>query len=338
MILVDMKGKKLNFSIYLFFLDAPHKVYFHNNLLISDPFGLQSDASQHLKNLRKEDSLHPTFTFSYKCGGGMEESHITDDECVRYVEENFWNGKSDKPDVLIPHIEQLDQKSLNYQMAMCIYKMLSSNNNLFFTKVNLFHLLQQIGYSENELDRIFYGKLKNLPNLLVLYPDGYPAVILITLPETPQETIHELFLKADANVKAYQILHLNRLFRKESFQIINIVGAVYHEKSNSKLSSYCGSCNADLFITKEDFDKELQSWWTRLRKLMKKMTNDYRMKYDVTFTHETASLLAILNSVTDDRFPALFASEDERINKIVLNEIQRSILLNPAQKKIIVGK
>ena len=58
---------------------------------------------------------------------------------------------------------------------------------------------------------------------------------------------------------------------------------------------------------------------------MEEMTKDYRMNYDVKFTHETASLLAILNSVTDDRFPTLFASEDERINKIVLNEIQRSI-------------
>ena len=161
---------------------------------------------------------------------------------------------------------------------------------------------------------------------------------MITLPETTQETIHELFLKADANVKGFQILHRYHLCGKETFQIINIVGAVYHEKSTSKLSSYCGSCNTDLFITKEDFDNELQSWWTRLRKLMEKMTKNYRMYYDVKFTHETASLLAILNSVTDDRFPTLFASEDERINKIVLNEIQRSILLNPAQRKIIVGE
>ena len=316
-----------------------HKVFFHNNVLISHSFGLQSDASQHLETLRREDSPdHSTFTFSYKSGGGTEKCHITDNDCVRYVEENFWFEKSEKTNILIPHIEQLDQKSLNYKMAMCIYKWLSSNNNLFFTKVSLFHLLQQIGYNENELDEIFHGQLKNLPNLLVLYPDRYPAVILITLPETTQETIHELFLKADANVKGFQILHRYHLCGKETFQIINIVGAVYHEKSTSKLSSYCGTCNADLFITKEDFDNELQSWWTRLRKLMEKMTKNYRMYYDVKFTHETASLLAILNSVTDDRFPTLFASEDEKINKIVLNEIQRSILLNPAQRKIIVGE
>ena len=268
----------------------------------------------------------------------MDKSHITDNDCVRYVEENFWFGKSEKTNILIPHMEQLDQKSLNYQMAMCIYKMLSPYNNIFFTEVNLFHLLQQIGQSESELVKKFYSQLKNLPNLLVLYPDGYPAVVLITLPETPHESIHDLFLKADANVKAYQMLHRHRLFGKETFQIINVVGAVYHKKSTSNLSIYCRLCNTDLSISKEDFDNELQSWWTRLQKWMKKMTKDHRMSYDVKFTHETASLLAILNSVTDDRFPKLFASEDERINKIVFNEIQRSILLNPAQRKIIVGR
>ena len=327
----------LQILLQSFILDAPHEAYFNNNLLISHPFGLQSDASQYLKNIRKEYSFEiSTFTFSYKSGGGTVESHITDNDCVNYVKENFWNGKSDKPNVIIPHLEQLDQKSLNYQMAIQIHELLSSSHNLFFTEVNLFQLLLKIGQIDNELKTKFEGHLKNLPNLLVLYPDGYPAVILITLPDGPQETIHELFLKADANVKAYQSVHHHRMIRNKSFAIINIVAAVYHEES--KLSSYCGSCKADLFITKEDFDKELQSWWIRLQKWMKKLRKNYRMNYDVEFTHETASLLAILNSVTDDRFPSLFASEDERINKIVLNEIQRSILLNPVQRKIIVGK
>ena len=319
--------------------DAPHKAYFHNTLLVSHPIGLQSDASHHLKNLRKEDSLeHSTFTFSYQSGGGMEESHVTDNDCVRYVEENFWFGKSEKINVVVPHLEQLDQKSLNHQMASCICEMFSTNNNFLFTEVNLFHLLRHIGYNENELDKKFNCQLQNLPNLLVLYPDGYSAVILITLPETRHDSIHDLILKSNANIKAYLLLHRHRLIVKEKFMVINVVGAIYHEKSSLKLSSYCGSCNADLFITKEDLNSKLHSWFLRLQKLMKKLSNERKIEYDVKSTHETASMLAILNCVTDDRFPTLFASEDERINKIVLNEKQRSILLNPAQRKIIVGK
>ena len=321
------------FVYICFVLDPPHKVFFHNNLLITHPFGLQSDASQHLKDLRKEDPQHSAFNFSYKSGGGTEESHITDNDCVRYVEDNFWFGESVRSNVVIPHLEQLQQKSINYQMARLIYKMLSKDNNLFFTEVNLFYLLQQMGYSKNELDNLFNSHLKNLPNLLVLYPDGYAAVIIITLPDM-EESIHDLFLKANANVKAYQTLHRHRLIGKEKFMIISVVGTVFHEKL---ALSYCSSCHADIFITKEDLNNDLQSWWEKVKRLLKKLAKERSINYNMKFTHENASLLALLNSVTDDRFPTLFASEDEKISKIVLNEVQRNILLNPSQRKIIVG-
>ena len=180
---------------------------FNANILFSHPFGLQSDASQHLKSLDKGSLENSTFTFSYMSGGGLTERQITDNNCLQYIEENFWNGNPDKPNIIIPHLEQLDQKSLNYQMAIRIHELLSSSNNLLFTEVNLFQLLLRIGQIDIKLKTQFEGDLKNLPNLLVLYPDGYPAVILITLPDGPQETIHELFVKADANVKAYQSLH-----------------------------------------------------------------------------------------------------------------------------------
>ena len=337
-IFLEFVGEKIHIYIflYIFILDPAHRVFFHNNLLISHPFGLQSDASQHLKDLRTEEfPEHSTFTFSYKSGGGTEESHITDNDCIRYVEDNFWLEESDKSNVVIPHLEQLQQKSLNYQMAIRIYKMLSSKNNFLFTEVNLFHLLQQLGYSENDLNNQFNGNLKNRPNLLVLYPDGYAGVILITLPEK-EESIHDLYLKADANTKAYQTLHRHRLIKKEKFLIISVVGAVFHEKSNTL--SYCNSCNADNIITKEDIDDDLQSCWKKIQSLMKSLSKEPKIDYDINYTHENASLLALLNSITDDRFPTLFASEDERINKIALNEVQRNILLNPSKRKIIVGK
>ena len=301
---------------------------------MSHPFGLQTDASQHLEDLRKEGSSeHSMFTFSYKSGGGLEKSHITDNECICYVEENFWLGESGKRNIVVPHLEQLDQKSYNYQMASKLMKVISNENNFLLTSVNFYEYLGKIGYSQKELEDQFEGHLKDFSNVLVFYPAGYNAVILITLPETKQDTIHNLFTQANANVKAYQILHRHRLIRKEGFMIINAICDVIHENSN--LTSYCNSCLPNLLISAEDFANGLQHWWSRLKIMMAK---ERRIKNDINFLHETASLLVLFAALTDDRFPTLFAGDDERINKMVLNEIQRNILLHPSQRKIITGK
>ena len=84
-------------------------------------------------------------------------------------------------------VKQLDQNLSTIKWLCVFYKRLLPNNNLF-AKVNFFHLLQHIGYDENELDNYFNSHLENLSNLLVLYPDGYPVVILITLPDGSHES------------------------------------------------------------------------------------------------------------------------------------------------------
>ena len=329
-LITDYKHSSIN---PLYVSDAAHKVFFHNNRLVSHPFGLQTDASQHLKGLRKEDCPeHSTFTFSYKSGGGLEESHITDNDCIRYVEENFMLGESGKKNIVVPHLEQLDQKSYNYQMALKLMKVISNENNFLLTSVNFYEYLGKIEYSQKELEDQFEGHLKDFSNVLVFYPAGYAACILITLPETKQDTIHNLFTQANANVKAYQILHRHRLIRKEGFMIINAICDVFQ---NSNLTSYCIPCIPNLLISAEDFANGLQHWWSRLKIMM---TNERRIKNDINFSHETASLLVIFAALTDDRFPTLFADDDERINKMVLNQIQRNILLNPSPRKIIIGK
>ena len=304
--------------------------------MVSHPFGLQTDASQHLKGLRKEDSSeHSTFTFSYKSGGGLEESHITDNDCVRYVEENFWLGESGKKNIIVPHLEQLDPNSLNFQMTLEFQQVLSKQNNFLLTSANFYKYLVNIGYSKEELEDQFEGHLKDLSNVLVFYPAEFPAVLLITLPESEKDTIHNLLLKADANLKAYQTLHRHRLIGKEGFLIIN---AIFHKESNSLLQSYCRSCIPELLISAKDFAQNSKHWLTGLNKMMTNLTKKHRIKNDTNFSHETASLLVIFAALTDDRFPTLFADDDERISKIVLNEIQRNILFNPSPRKIIIGK
>ena len=304
---------------------------------MSHPFGLKTDASKHLEGLRRENSSeHSTFTISYKSGGGLEESHITDNDCVRYVEENFWLGESGKKNIIVPHLEQLDPNSLNYQMTLNLQQVLSKENNFLLTSVNFYKYFANIGYSKKELEDQFEGHLKDLPNVFIFYPAEFPAVILITLPESEKDTIHDLVSRANANVKAYQTLHRHRLIGKEGFIIIN---AIFHKEStNSLLRSYCRSCIPELLISAKDFVQKSQHWWIGFNKMMTKLTKERRIKNDTNFSHETASLLVLFGALTDDRFPTLFAGDDERINKIVLNEIQRNILFNPSPRKIIIGK
>ena len=129
---------------------------------------------------------------------------------------------------------------------------LSTENYFLLTSVNFYDHLEKIGYSKKELEDQFEGHLKDLSNVLVLYPAEFPAVIIITLPESEKDTINDLLLKANANVKAYQILHHHRLIEKEGFVIINAIGAAFHEKET--LSSYCKLCEENcLFISKDDF-------------------------------------------------------------------------------------
>ena len=300
---------------------------------------MQTDASQHLFN--NSPPTHSTFPLSYNSGGGSEESCITEKDCIRYVEENFRFGDPAKKNIIVPYLEQLDQNSFNYKITLELQKVLSKENNFLFTSVNFFKYLEYIGYSKNELEDHFEGHLKDLSNVLVFYPAEFPAVILITLPETEKDTIHELVSTANANVKAYQVLHHHRLIEEKGFAIINVIGAVFHKESNL-LKSYCDSCNPNLWIRAEDLEKDFKTWWRKLKEMMKNKLR-YKIKKDTptaTFTQDTTSLLVLFTTaLTDDRFPTLFADDDERISKmVVLNEMQINILSDTSPRKIIIGK
>ena len=328
------------------FSDPKHDTTFHQKSLISHPFGLQSDAWQHLKTLPDEQSNgNSTYSFSFKSGICTENIHITDNDCLSYVMKNFWFREDDrneeKSNIVVPHLEQLDQKSLNYKMAEKFRSFVPKKNCFLFTRCNLYKYLRIIGYRKDELERKYDGHLKDLSNVMVFYPAGCNAVVLITLPETEHDTIHDLHLKANSNVKAYQTLHRHRLIGDAKFFIVSIVGAVFHKKEQQH--PYCSECEPELTIFADDFESEesFSCWWKALESLIERtIKTRSEMKSDDVehFKRGTASMLVVYNALTDDRFPRLHETDDNRITKMVLNEVQRNILLNPLPKKIFKGK
>ena len=243
--------------------------------------------------------------------------------------------------MIVPHLEQLDENSLRYKITLLFVKKLLSpkGGNFLFTSVNLFQYLKGFGFIEEDFGTKFDGHLKNTSNTFILYPSGYAAVIIITLPEDETESMITLKLKADASVKAYKMLHQEKLMESpRKLIVISVIGAVYQRKS--KDSPFCFQCSKNnLLIYKEDFQNDLKSWWKDFSKMLKELTKNYRITGDGNYIEETASRLALYLGMTDDKFPSLFASDDERICKIGLNAIQRKILLFSSDpRKIIIGK
>ena len=302
-----------------------------NIMLISHPFGLSTDALHHF-DLRKGICLLPPFY--YKAVGGSENCTITEDHCTEYLKDLKMND--DETNVIVPHLEQLDQQSLQYKITLLfVNKLLSPNGNFLFTSVNLFQYLKGFGFTEEDFSTKFDGHLKDTSKTFIFYPSGYAAVIIITLPEDEKESQYAIQVRSNANVKAYQVLHQENLTEdSKKLIVISVIGAVHQRKS--KNSPYCDQCiSNNLVIYKEDIEDDLKSWWKRLKEL----TKNFRIKYDVNFVKKTASRLVLYLGLTNDNFPSLRASDDERICKITLNAAQREILLfNSDPRKIIIGK
>lgn len=316
---------------------------YHNKLLMSHSFGLTSDAASHLENLTlPKNSKDSTFKTT-------DLGEICDEDCLQYVKDNFGSGKENTDDVknniVIPHLEQLDQNSINFKIAkMFVRYLLPKQNSFLFTSCNLYKYLQMIEHSEADI-KVKYGHdlREDLFNVMVIYPADINAVILITLPENENETIHSLHSKANSNVNAYQSLHLHHILGNDKFCIVNVVGAVFHKKPQHSQQRYCTRCEPLLTIFSDDIkdEKNLTAWWGSLIKIIKdKIELRWSQNHTVggDFKRKTASRLVVINALTDDRFPKLFDPVDDRIKKMCLNEIQRNILLSPELKKLIKGE
>ena len=296
---------------------------------------MSTDASQHFEDLHKTYSPLKS-TFNYKAGGGSKKFTITDEDFTEYLEDF---KIVDDNNVIVPPLEQLDEKSLQYKITLSFLNKLSPKDNFLFTSVNLFQYLKGFGVTEEDFRTQFDGHLKDTSNTLILYPSGYAVVIIITLPENKTEPPFKIKLRANANVKAYQILHQTRLTKEsKKLMVISVIGAVYQKTlPNSSSCNHCSKNN--LIIYKDDFENDLKSWWRRFCQMSKELTKNYRIKYDAHFIEETASRLALYLGLSNDKFPSLFASDDERICKIRFNAAQREILLfNLDPRKIIIGK
>ena len=311
---------------------------FYRSLLVSHPIGLLTDALQHFKNTGKENiPLQPTFI--YKNGAGLGGSSITDEVCMRYLKDKF--QMEEQQNVIVPHLEHLDKKSLNYKLTSILTsKILSTSGNFLFTSVNLYKHLEEFGMSTGVLKKEFDGNLKDSLNTMILYPSGYAAVIVITLPNDRLESLHQLILRADANVKAYQMLHQEKLTKESNkIMVISVIGAVHQQKLEN--SPLCNQCNRyNLVIYKDNFEENFGKWWEIFCEKMNEFAGNHTIMHDLEFIKETASRLVLLVGLTSDKFPSLFAKCDERICKIRLNEQQREVLFfSPDDpRKIITGE
>ena len=124
------------------------------NLLIYHPFGLSTDASQHLEELYKGDCLLQS-TFNYKAGGGSEKCIITDKICTKYLDD--FRMSDDETNVIVPHLEQLDQQSLQFKITLLfVEKLLSPEGGSFvYTSVNLSSIWKDL----DMLPKLFRGTL-----------------------------------------------------------------------------------------------------------------------------------------------------------------------------------
>ena len=312
----------------LFTYPDVHKTY-TGKLLISHPFGLPTDASKHFENLEKQRSILQS-QFKFKAGGSSESSKITDDNCTKYLQDF---RMEDDMNVVVPHLEHFDEQSLHYKITFSfVRKLLSRKGNSLFTSVNLFQYLKGFDVTGD-------NHLKDTSNTFILYPSGYAAVVIITLPEDETESLREIQRRANANAKAYLMLYQEMLTKEsQKLIIINVIGAVHNKKLANNLS--CNDCRyCNLVIYKEDLNDNLKSWWGKCSKMLKELSKNRNIDYDVKLMEGLASRSALHVGLTNDAFPSLFSSEDERICKIALNAAQREILLfNVHPRKIIIGK
>ena len=82
--------------------------------------------------------------------------------------------------------------------------------------------------------------------------------------------MYELQLRADANVKAYQMLHHEKLSKSsKKIIVISVIGAVH--QTNFKDFSFCNVCDDNnLIVYKDDFEKDFTGWWKKLCEKLKK--------------------------------------------------------------------
>lgn len=327
----------------------------HNIRLLCHPFGQENDALSMLKSAASGQST-PSITFER--GDGQYTEEIRKEDCVKYLNDNFPENT-----IVFPPIYQIDE-SLSCGLTAKMENIFRTKPCFILHKVNFYKHLRSFDFTEDDIKSKISPYLLDEENCIVVYPPYCSTAVVITLQESQHVSFHQLHLKSNANVRAFIQLH-QHLFRNQSvFHIIGIVGAVCLSKIDIMNISYCNEClkMKILILSKDDISTEesVKDWWMKMKKEFKEAFQHFSFgpedcssdsdSDEFTFDTETkasevnincikgfAGLLVIAEAVTDDKFASLKAGNDEIIKKMILNEAQRKVLLNPKKHKIVRG-
>ena len=338
---------------YLTFLDTPHRTEIDEIFLSCHPFGQNNDAFKILESLDPSCAAYgqPKQYISFSTGPNTRnkkskyqvKKSITKEYCVKYLQDNYQENT-----IVFPPIYQND----NTCLATKLESIFSNTPCFVIHKVNFYKHLQTFGFTEEDIRSKICTNLSNEENCIVVYPPHCRTAVIITLQESKEQSLHQLHLKSNANVRGFLKMHQH--FFDCHLHIIGIVGAIFFSKEEIRNISYCTECPKVTILSADDIESEesVKQWWKEMKEEFEEPSfdNEYYSsdsELDKAFGMETnapkvdnahlAGLLIVAEAVTDDKFSSYGAKEDEVIKKMILNEPQRKILRDQGKHKIIKG-
>ncbi|XP_066919993.1 uncharacterized protein [Clytia hemisphaerica] len=288
------------------------------------PLGYSEDSYQEnvLPNKKK--------VIRFQTGAGQEKRSLQSIDSAKYVNNNFPDE-----DIVLPYLNTMEPQSFRSVLAkkfMAIGEKLPGKFHLLSSFNARKHLEKTLGVKKKCIEEQFrYLSLDG--NLMIFYPPSYPAVVLMTLPGSERESLHQLIFRADENLKSYLALHED-LFQVKRFAIINVIAAVHHKKEDVEKSLHCQDSLP--FMLFSDFVYESQTWWDKIEEFLGQIANDLE-EADQQSIFEISARSILLEALIDDNFPTLFAKDEEVFCKKIMNRAQIDVLLDKARHKLVKG-
>ena len=313
--------------------------------MISHSFGLENyDASTLLK---KKPALAEYMVWS--CGAGEKETSLKkmDSFCLRYMKENFleFGNEWRNAQIMVPDLHQLKVSLENKAVIEKIIK--SFNNYVFISNINYFqNLSETVGYDKQQMDE-YFKHLSEEENALLLFPLDSPVALLVTLPESDRETLHQTFLKSNQNARGFLTIHRD-IFENEqkNFTLVNMIAAPWHMRIDFQQTEYCKICSQlgdkCFHIFKDDLESD--TFWSGMSERLSKIAKNPTSKIDEdedreNFAQKIIARSVVLEAAVEDKFPELLFCKDDDDKKIrmkILNRKQRVILLDKSSKKKLI--
>ena len=307
--------------------------------MISHLFGLNDyDAStfQEAKPIRAEK-----MRWGVGAGERIDSLDNRDSFCLGYMKVNF-PLSDEESKLVIPDVHQLKASAENKAV---IEKIISYFGNCFLiSDINFYHNLSKtIGYDKHQMDE-YFKYISDDSNALLIFPLELPIALLVTLPKSGKDTLHQLFVKSNQNARGFLTLHQNIFQGKNDFILVNMIAAPQHNRSDFKDKEYCNICSVLIdgcfHIFKQDLDSE--TFWSGMREGLSKIVNeDDSLEIDEgrENVNKIIARTIVIEAAVEDKFPELLFCKDDDDKKIrmkVLNQKQREILLDKSNKKRII--